>query len=64
MVADAEAIKVISEIMEQFPPLEFGGHWMIRINHAQLISCLLDSCGINDAKVRQQILDIIMVCPH
>src|SRR5690606_23283355 len=45
MVADAEVLKVISEITSAFSPTK-GGKWVLRINHSGIIQAILDICKV------------------
>lgn len=45
MVPDAEVIKLVEEVLEEFPPYKNGGFCFL-INHTDIVEAILDSCRI------------------
>ncbi|RUS33243.1 hypothetical protein BC938DRAFT_472418 [Jimgerdemannia flammicorona] len=45
MVPDAEVVKLVEEVLEEFPPYKNGGFYFL-INHAGITEAILDSCRI------------------
>src|SRR4051812_8629133 len=45
MVPDAEVIKVVEEILDEFPPYKSGGFCFL-INHVGITDAIFDSCHV------------------
>jgi translation initiation factor 2-alpha kinase 4 len=58
MVTDAELIKVVDELLEEFPPFKASNGVFFMINHSSIVEAIFDNCRI-PSEIRSGVYTIL-----